>query len=254
MSSEFKVGDKVRVLAGGEGVVTYGPFNSTFDTYKMYVVKQDGDDERAFKNVDLSPLPAFAVGDKVTLDTRGGAQATVEYGPFDGENVYVVKLVKPPTDGNPRTFTTLASVMHAVTEPALVSVGTRVRVDRATYATGCHGRTAVVTSNTETWRDYHDDTHVYRVAMDGEDGEVYAAEVTPIAESADGFEYEGVVYEYGALYRDREGDLFRFRSTLSGDGTPRGQAVFGPADDEGGAWHWSLAEVLSDYAPLIKQH
>ncbi|MFJ6237972.1 phiSA1p31-related protein [Streptomyces griseus] len=113
----------------------------------------------------------------------------------------------------------------------------------------------VVVGNTETFRLYEDDLHPYRVELGGEEGFVFAAEVTPVDEPANGFEYEGVTYEYGATYRDREGDLFRFRSTLSSDGTetPQGQTVYGADDDEGGNWHWSLAEVLRDYAPLTKQ-
>lgn len=252
---EFKVGDRVRVLSGGDGVVTYGPVNGTVNRYKLYVVKQDGDEERAIPVTHLEPTQAFAVGDVVTLSTRAGARATVEYGPIDNAPVYLVKLVNAPDGhGNPRTFQALASCMTKVDdEPALVPVGTRVRVDRAELAEECHGHTGVVTSNDEVLFADEGDRHVYRVHLD--DGtSVYAAEVTPVDNEADGFEYEGVTYEYGAVYQDCAGDLFRFRPKLSDDGTatPQGQQVFG-ATDEGGSWHWSLAEVLRDYAPLTKR-
>ncbi|WP_405927880.1 phiSA1p31-related protein [Streptomyces griseus] len=252
--SEFKVGDRA-IRSGREVEISYGPFVSPLG-FRWAVVRHEDGREDTARVTDLSPVPAkFAVGDRVTLDTRGGERATVEYGPFDGENVYVVKLVKAPTDGNPRTFTALAGVMHPVTEPDLVPVGTRVRVDRATYAERTHGMVGVVTSNTASFRGLEGDPHPYYVELGGvEGGSVYAAEVTPVDDKpADGFEYEGIFYEYGALYRDRDGDLFRFRSMLSDDGTPQGQAAYGAEDGEGGGWHWSLAEVLRDYAPLTKQ-
>ncbi|MFE7624279.1 phiSA1p31-related protein [Streptomyces sp. NPDC057509] len=242
--AEFKVGDEVRVLAGGEGFVTYGPVNSTFDTYKIYVVKQEGDDERAFKSSDLEPVPpAFTVGDIVTLSTRG-ARATVEYGPFDDRDVYVVKLLDEPADGNPRTFTALASVMTKV--PALVPVGTRVRVDRAEYAEYAHGLTGEVTSNTDTWTPYGDVIHPYSVRMDDRTrGTIHAAEVTPIHEPPAGFEYEGTVYECGVTYEDKDGDRWRFDRPRDG-GEPL-------ADDTSCWLREPLSDVVRAWGPLTKQ-
>ncbi|MFJ3084443.1 phiSA1p31-related protein [Streptomyces halstedii] len=244
----FEVGDKVRVLAGGEGVVTYGPVNSTFDAYKMYVVKQEGDNERAFKAVDLEALPKFAVGDKVTMGL--GDEYTTSAGPFNGISAEFWVLKR--ADGT--HLWSRADALTRVEPAALVPVGTRVRVDRATYAEEYHGHEGVVIYNDLTWREMQNDIHPYVVKFD-DGNEVHAAEVTPVEEPAGDFEYKGVTYEYGAPYRDRDGDLFRFRSTLSDDGseTPQGQIVYGVGDTEGGDWHWSLAEVLRDYAPLTKQ-
>lgn len=192
--SEFKVRDKVRVLAGGEGIVTYGPFNSTFDTCKMYVVKQDGDDERAFQSGDLEPLPKFSVGDKVTSTEfeYGTGESEIVAGPFVGRHSDKAFWVTVGRDG--KHATPFANSLTKVTEPDLV----------------------------------------------------------PIDEPAEGFEYAGVLYEYGALYQDREGDLFKFRSRRSDDGTdtPEGRIDFAAPDD----WNWSLAEVVRDYGPLTKQH
>ncbi|MYY03088.1 MULTISPECIES: phiSA1p31-related protein [unclassified Streptomyces] len=241
--TEFEVDDKVRVLAGGEGIVTYGPVNSAFSSYKLYVVKQDGDDERAFKASDLEPLPAkFAVGDTVTLTTRKrGARATVEYGPFDDGGVYVVKLVDKPSDDNPQTFTVLDRWMEKV--PALVPVGTRVRVDRAKYAEYRHGQVGTVTYNVGTFR-APDDAHVYIV--DFEDGSrIYAAEVTPVKDApADTFEYEGVTYEYGVTYIDRDGDPWTFERSRGSDQ---------PISDSG-SWSQgeSIAYVVGNFGPLEK--
>ncbi|EHM24252.1 hypothetical protein SPW_7346 [Streptomyces sp. W007] len=53
------------------------------------------------------------------------------------------------------------------------------------------------------------------------------------------------------MYEDREGDLFKFRSRRSDDGTdtPEGRIDFAAPDD----WNWSLAEVVRDYGPIVKQ-
>ncbi|MFD5198836.1 phiSA1p31-related protein [Streptomyces sp. NPDC058375] len=251
--SEFKVGETVRVLIGGEGVITYGPVNSTFGD-KVYVVKQDGDDERAFKSSDLEPTPTFAVGDKVALDTRGGEQATVEYGPFDGENVYVVKLAKRPTDGNPRTFTVLAGMMRPVTEPGLVPVGTRVRVDRAKWAGDQHGETGVIRSNTETWTPHDDVAHVYEVELDN-GGSIAVAEVTPVDEPANGYEYEGVTYERHSTYRDKDGDYWEFaRPDEAVNETDMMRHVDPLGEHDGFRYsNESLRSVLARYGPLTKQ-
>ncbi|MFF6928326.1 phiSA1p31-related protein [Streptomyces californicus] len=237
MSSEFKVGDKVRVLAGGEGVVTYGPFNSTFDTYKMYVVKQDGDDERAFKNVDLSPLPAFAVGDKVT---SGLAEYTLHAGPFTGRFGDHFWVLERP-DGT--HVWARADSLTKVEAPALVPVGTRVRVDRAKYAENIHGEVGAVTSNTATFAAEDDDRHRYRVELGRDAGFVYAAEVTPVDESADGFKYEGVTYKYGVPYTDCDGDTWTFERPTRAGAAPK-------SDSNSYRIGESLAYVVDNYRPL----
>jgi hypothetical protein len=78
-------------------------------------------------------VTVFNVGDLVTLRTRPCAKAVVEYGPFDGRDVYVVKMVDEPTDPDAvRTFTALASAMKKA--PAF-AVG-----DKVTQSTGREGR------------------------------------------------------------------------------------------------------------------
>ncbi|MFE3144772.1 phiSA1p31-related protein [Streptomyces scopuliridis] len=69
--------------------------------------------------------------------------------------------------------------------------------------------------------------------------------------SADTFEYEGVTYELGAVYRDREGDHFKFEMPLSADGTPGGRSRYIDGSGFGGP-HWTLAEVAGAYGPLTK--
>lgn len=104
--TEFKVGDKVRAFGTREGVVTYGPIASTFSRHTLYAVKETVSGNEVAHHVgDLRAapvVPAFAVGDTITLTTRDDARATVEYGPFDRgaayasrPGVYVVKLVDP---------------------------------------------------------------------------------------------------------------------------------------------------------------
>ncbi|MFE6517511.1 hypothetical protein, partial [Streptomyces sp. NPDC057748] len=170
--AEFKVGDKVQAFKTTNGEITYGPVSSTFGRYTVYVVRKENGEEVTHRASDLTAapvVPAFAVNDIVTLRTRGSARATVEYGPFDGGDVYVVRMVDPPADaGAARTFSTMASAMTKVDDkPALVPVGTRVRVDRAKWAAGSHGEFGVVTSNTETWRAHRGDTHPYYVRLNG---------------------------------------------------------------------------------------
>lgn len=61
----------------------------------------------------------FKVGDEVIITLRG-SRATVEYGPFDDRDVYVVKLVDQPMDPDDvRTFTALASVMKPASKFAV---------------------------------------------------------------------------------------------------------------------------------------
>ncbi|MFB7114071.1 hypothetical protein, partial [Streptomyces sp. NPDC056291] len=71
-------------------------------------------------------MTKFNIGDEVTLTTRG-SRATVEYGPFDELDTYVVKLVDAPADPDDvRTFTALASVMKPA--PAF-AIGDKVTAD-----------------------------------------------------------------------------------------------------------------------------
>ncbi|MER5501341.1 phiSA1p31-related protein [Streptomyces sp. NPDC002561] len=252
----FKVDDKVEHVTGGVCTVRIGPYRTRWN-HNVYLLEMEDGVHFGASGSEITahtPAPAFTVDDVVTLSTRAGSRATVQYGPYGvNDDIYVVKLITPPADSDsPREFSALANVMTKVDDtPALVPVGTRVRVDRATYAEQCHGKFATVRSNTESWRENRGDIHVYRVQLDGDGGDFYAAEVTPVDEvSPAGFEYEGKTYTYGATYQDREGDHFQFDSTMHTNGTPRGRLVF--LDESTGDWAWSLAEAINDYGPLTK--
>ncbi|MER6485707.1 phiSA1p31-related protein [Streptomyces virginiae] len=66
----------------------------------------------------------FKVGDEVTLSTRRGARASVEYGPYGDDNrVYLVKMLEGEYVGD--VFSALAYVMKAV--PTVFAVGDKVR-------------------------------------------------------------------------------------------------------------------------------
>ncbi|MFD5504622.1 phiSA1p31-related protein [Streptomyces sp. NPDC127061] len=242
----FKVGDRVTVFKTSHGEVTYGPVPSTFGRAKMYAVQIDGGIEQMYQGGDLNAEPpAFIVGDVVTLRTSG-SRATVEYGPYGvNGDIYIVKLVEPPADSdNPREFSALVNVMTKV--PALVPVGTRVRIGRAKWAEGSHGEIGVVQSNTETWRADRGDVHPYIVRLDG-GGLPYVAELTPVDdEPADTFEHNGTVYDLSAKYEDRDGDVWRF-ARVGGD--VRGEYEPENTIDSDSA---DLSFVARMYGPLKK--
>ncbi|AKZ59190.1 hypothetical protein SAM23877_6145 [Streptomyces ambofaciens ATCC 23877] len=244
MSDVFEVGQKVRVPGEAEGEVTYGPFRSTFGSFTGYVVRVRGI-ERLYRESHLAAvptLPVFAVGDTVTLTTRDSL-ATVEYGPFDDRDVYVVKLVDAPSDPDDvRTFTALASVMRKVETPA-VAVGDRVRVTRAFAVSNWLGRVGTVTSTTERFRENLGDLHRY-VVDDGSDS-VYAAEVEPVTDE-DTYEYNGMVYDLVAKYRDRDGDVWRLKR-VNGIVRARWDGEEDPTTDSN-----TLATVASTWGPLTR--
>jgi hypothetical protein len=240
----FKVGDKVEHVTGGTCEVRFGPYRTRWNP-GVYLLEMADGTFFAASWTEITPVPvapAFAVGDTVTLSTCDGARATVEYGPFDDRDVYVVRLVDEPGNDNPRTFTALANIMGRA--PALVPVGTRVRVDRAKHAEEQHGKFGVVTSNTEDFREHVGDPHVYEVQVNG--GKFYVAELTPIDEPADGntFEYAGVTYDVTAKYRDSDGDVWEF--TDRDDRTPFANLSTPGYPTE------SLRAVARQYGPLTK--
>ncbi|MFG3244627.1 phiSA1p31-related protein [Streptomyces sp. NPDC048157] len=106
-----------------------------------------------------------------------------------------------------------------------------------------------------------DEAGTLRSILDGYSGPnamgIYRALAVPAAPkaetSADIFEYQGVAYEYGAMYRGPGGDHFEFDSVVSTDGTctPRGRLV-SRSGDAAGEWNWSLGEVVHGYGPLTK--
>ncbi|MFF1417593.1 phiSA1p31-related protein [Streptomyces sp. NPDC058280] len=67
----------------------------------------------------------------------------------------------------------------------------------------------------------------------------------------DTFTYGGIAYEMGALYRDQDGDCFKFETPLSAeDDTPRGRIR--NRDGGFGGLAWTLAAVAGTFGPLTK--
>ncbi|MFD3361589.1 phiSA1p31-related protein [Streptomyces albidoflavus] len=242
----FKVGDKVRVLAGGRGVITYGPVNSTFDTYKMFVVKQDGDGERAFKASDLAPLDRFEIGDQVVSLHFEGTR-TVVAGPFRaylGDDFYVLKSADEEH-----------SVLHAdslrplvLTPTTGIKVGDRVRVLRAKWVENSHGEIGTVRSVTEGFRADRDDLHPYRVEFDDESW-IYAAEVEPVPATVT---YDGVEYSLTAEYRDNEGDVWKFAEDQTEEGGNARMHSRGPFSERFSNATDPLCDVVDAYGPLTE--
>ncbi|MFF6928325.1 phiSA1p31-related protein [Streptomyces californicus] len=68
----------------------------------------------------------------------------------------------------------------------------------------------------------------------------------PPAPAADTFEYNGVVYDLGAQYRDQDGDVWSFTGRLSGDGIPRATCI-GNASSVA-----TIAMIADSCGPLTK--
>ncbi|WP_097964569.1 phiSA1p31-related protein [Streptomyces sp. or20] len=242
--SEFKVGDKVEHRWHGTLEVTYGPFTNTLGGIS-YLVRLGGREIPLPAETLTPPKPAFAVGDKVRYE---GTLAELAGGPVigatSGEELFLLKFLEGPDTG--KGMARKASKLELVTEPALVPVGTRVRVDRAAYASEAHGMVGVITDNDADWTPSGGAHHPYRVKLGGGTRTIWAAEVTPVGDKpADGFEYGGIFYEYGVKYEDRDADEWRFnRSAVHGQPVSDASSVF-----EGE----SLAYAVTTYGPLIKQ-
>ncbi|MFE5828703.1 phiSA1p31-related protein [Streptomyces sp. NPDC056508] len=71
------------------------------------------------------------------------------------------------------------------------------------------------------------------------------------APSTNTFELDGVTYEIGVVYRDAEGDCFRFDAEISPDGSPYGR-LGSRLSDTFGSQCWTLREVAGGYGPLTK--
>lgn len=251
--SEFKVGDKVRHYIRGEAEVSYGPFSDPFGR-TFCVIRLESGREEAVPTGVLAAVPTppkFAVGDTVALTTRAGALATVEYGPFDETDTYVVRLVERPAEaGEARTFTTTANVLRPVDEEP-IKVGDRVRVvvaDPEEYPereADFVGRVGTVTHLNENT------TLPYRVKFGvghhgASNGAWWCQKVERIAEPpADTYEHDGVTYDLSARYRDREGDVWSFTGKRR-DGTPT-VTLTGDLDN----WD-TIVFVEQRYGPLTK--
>ncbi|WP_435613266.1 phiSA1p31-related protein [Streptomyces sp. bgisy159] len=216
MTETFKVGQKVKHDVRGEVEVTYGPYTGLFGDTR-YLVRQDNGREVVVTPDVLSEIPttpAFAVGDVVALTTRAGAKATVEYGPFDDRDVYVVKLVDEPADPDDvRTFTALASVMRKAEAERPIEVGDRVRVtdDDGGGAHRFNGRVGTVVEvcapdNYFAFKVEFGDGRGRHGDLNGRWNCVAVERVT----DEDVYEYDGVPYDLSAKYRDRDGDVWEF--------------------------------------------
>ncbi|MEV7250250.1 phiSA1p31-related protein [Streptomyces cyaneofuscatus] len=236
--TEFKVGDKA-IRHGSEVEITYGPFTGPLGFAWLVVRREDGKEDTA-RVTDLSPVPVkFAVGDKVTA-ASGVNEYTLHAGPFNGGLGGHFWVLERP-DGT--HCWAHADSLTKVEAPALVPVGTRVRVDRAKWAEEQHGETGVIRSNTETWTPRDDVAHVYEVELDN-GGSIAAAEVTPVDdEPADGFEYEGVTYKYGVPYTDCDGDTWTFERPTRAGAAPK-------SDSSSYRIGESLVYIVDNYRPL----
>jgi hypothetical protein len=246
VTETFEVGQKVKHYTRGDVEVSYGPYDSPFGGPR-YVVKLDSGKETAVSPDTLTAIPVtpkFAVGDEVTLRTRG-SKATVEYGPFDDRDVYVVKLVDEPTDPDGvRTFTALASVMQAVPE---IKVGDRVRVvkDDPAIRTGEFvGKTGVVQGlNRRSSRLPFD------VRFDAGQGAHYGswnvAEVEPVTDE-NAHTHDGVTYDLTAKYKDRDSDTWHLAVI---DGRLYGGTSWAPRDRHDGI---SVESILESWGPLTR--
>ncbi|MEU1037661.1 phiSA1p31-related protein [Streptomyces sp. NPDC005907] len=241
----FEVGQKVRVFGTQDGEIVYGPATSTFGAYVGYVVNVDGTD-KWYKAADLEAaptLPTFAVGDEVTLTTRPGARATVEYGPFDGRDVYVVKLVDKPADPEVQTFTALANIMKPADDG--IKVGDRVRVlkDDPVLSTGRFvGKIGTVLAVGGSAREE------LKYRLDFGSTVWWVAEVERV-DDADTCTHDGVTYDLTATYRDKDGDDWKLRRNPTNRDDV--QAQMPPIDDD--EWtHYTLPSVLRLYGPLTR--
>ncbi|MFD4699800.1 phiSA1p31-related protein [Streptomyces niveus] len=242
--AEFKVGDKVRVLSGGDGVITYGPVNSTFMTNILYVVKQDGDNERTFQASDLEPLPAFTVGDKVRY---AAAVVTIKAGPFlstvrDRAEFWVVEfdsgqhatpltswLTPLPADEPVKVGDT---VMVVVADPGIREGDFVGLVGTVTALDDYRGRVKVR---------FGDGTGRHG---DKANGHWWCEKVEKVDTSS--HVHKGIVYDLSAEYRDREGDVWRFEDIA---GTVRGEIDGRKIDTTS----LSLAYAVREYGPLSKR-
>ncbi|MFE7398007.1 phiSA1p31-related protein [Streptomyces sp. NPDC057557] len=244
--AEFKVGDKVTLntRAGEKATIEYGPYNSS-PTYLVKLIEGEnaGDVFPALAYI-LKAAPAFIVGDTVSHRMLGTVEIT--YGPYT-DTLGAVRYLTRLAGGSEQPMS--PEMLTAL--PALVPVGTRVRIDRAKWAEEQHGKIGVVQSNTETWRERRDDVHSYIVRID--DGSTFhVAELTPVDDTSKDifgvttFEHNGIVYDLSAKYEDRDGDTWRFARV---DGEVRGEyEPESPIDD----YSPTLARVVRSYGPLKK--
>ncbi|MFJ6720525.1 phiSA1p31-related protein [Streptomyces sp. NPDC091259] len=174
----------------------------------------------------------FKVGDEVTLSTRAGSRAVVEYGPY-GPNgdIYLVKLLEGDEQGE--VFGALARVMST----PVFRQGDRV----AGFGGTEYSIVAGPFTAHDTWYVVKDDKGQHH--PHGDDRLTLVSRAPkPVGPT---YELDGVTYDLGARYRDKDGDVWRFE-VINGEprGGMNGKDIYGYSE--------TLAEVQQDYGPLIK--
>ncbi|BDM70575.1 hypothetical protein HEK616_40620 [Streptomyces nigrescens] len=242
MAETFKIGDKVTHPEFTEtGEIKYGPYQKAGTYLTGYYLVDFGDSScRELRGAWLTPVPAFAVGDEVTYVYGGGGKLVA--GPFKseyhGELLWVVE--KPNGTHMTPTQNSLTKV-----EPAPIKPGDRIRVltDGADGASVRAGDEFTVLS-VET-----DDNSVH---VDRGSGRVWwfcAENVEKVTgQAANTFTHDGVTYDLGATYEDRDGDRWKF-ARIDGE-------IFGDwglsRNEITSTSGYSIACAVNQYGPFTK--
>jgi hypothetical protein len=255
--TEFKVGDKVEHNGRRNGVLTYGPFQSVSLSGEAFLLKEEDGRERVVRAGYLTALPSFAVGDEAVYD---GYRVKIEGGPvtgfLSGDEVYLFRFLEGPNEGKGASRPVNVFQVVPTSEPIKVGDVVRVLKDRAEFADVKAGDTFTVAEMMSGGR-----IAVHAPLRVG--GRFWYFEPESLEKVTDdpaAFTYRGIAYEYGAEYRDREGDIFEFKAELSApgtldqnsDGTPIGRSRSDSPGSTPGRWVWSLAEAVNNYGPLRK--
>ncbi|MFI2213003.1 phiSA1p31-related protein [Streptomyces sp. NPDC020141] len=192
-------------------------------------------------------MSVFEVGDDVI--SVAGDRYIIEGGPFSG---YVPWYAARAEDG----------VVHLIGQSALrpveISVGDRVTWDGREYTVEAGPFQSSADSApwyVVGWSGGHNTLTGHQLRR----ASAYSAASSSV-ETAETFEFRGVEYEIGARYCDSDGDVFVFKSELSGphtrdgnnDRTPLGSEFRYLTEDCDEQWIWSLGEVVRMYGPLTK--
>lgn len=250
MSDIFEVGQKVR-YRGEEVTITYGPYMSALGSTR-YLVKDNDGAEMPARDIEIEAIPtppAFAVGDEVTY-AYGSVGGKLVAGPFTSEYhddpIWVVE--KP----NGTHMTPTQSSLTKVEAPA-VKIGDRVRIvkDSPGLRSGEYvGFVGVL----ERFDEGSELAYLVRFGDgsgfhgDKDNGRWWCASVEPVTDE-DTYEYDGVIYDLTAKYRDRDGDVWKFNSATRGeDDTPAG-SMNGYAGDD---YSYTLGYAAKNYGPLTR--
>lgn len=235
----FKVGDKANYV-GKPVTIAGGPFEGYSG---WYAVKGEDGKEHPAAASGLTAVPAFAVGDTVRYAYGSGGKLVA--GPFKSEHHDELLWVVEKPNGTHMTPT--QNSLTKVEESDPIKVGDRVRVleDGANCADVNKGDEFTVTDV----RKRSDGTTI--VVEDDGYGHWYfqSQNVEKLtAPAADTFTHDGVTYELGVDYEDRDGDRWKF-ARIDGE-------IFGEwglsrnhiAPDSG----YRIAYAVSQYGPFTR--